>query len=144
MFNRDQKLSMSAAAFILTASLCAGCMDRNADNIPDEAQPNMPGSAAERARGALETGEHLAKNAAITGRIKTALLSDKGMHAAKINVDTVDGVVTLKGEVPTEKEKARAEVIAMKTPGVTSVINELVVSPSQAGEASPKKPGQGQ
>src|SRR5687767_7627798 len=119
-------------ALAVAIGLCTGCMDRNADNIPDEAQSNMPGSAADRTKRALETGEHLAKNAAITGRIKSALLADKSMHATKINVDTVDGVVTLKGEVPTEEEKARAEVIAMKTPGVTSVINDLIVSPSQA------------
>jgi hyperosmotically inducible protein len=112
-------------------------MDRNADNIPDEAQSNMPGSAASRTKQTLETGEQLAKNAAITGRIKASLLADKSMHATKINVDTVDGVVTLKGEVPAEAEKKRAEEVALKTPGVASVNNELIVSPSQAEEGKP-------
>ena len=121
-------------ALIIPLGLCAGCMDRNADHIPDEAQTNMPGSAAERTKQALETGEGLAKNAATSTRIKTALLADKSMHATKINVDTVDGVVMLKGEVPTEAEKKRAEEVALKTPGVTSVNNELIVSHSQANK----------
>jgi hypothetical protein len=124
----------TTALLLTSALLCTGCMDRNGDKIPDEAQPNVPGSAANRAKGALETTEHLAENAATTGRIKAALLSDKSVHATKINVDTVDGVVTLKGEVPTEAEKTRAEEVAAKTSGVASVHNELVISPSQAKE----------
>ena len=43
-------------------------------------------------------------------------------------MDTTDHVVTLKGTVISQTAKARAEEIARTTDGVTSVVNQLVIS----------------
>ena len=65
---------------------------------------------------------------AITTAVKAALLADPDSSGLKIDVDTKDAVVTLKGTVATEAEKTRAETVARNTKGVTSVVNNLKVS----------------
>jgi hyperosmotically inducible protein len=66
-------------------------------------------------------------DAEITTSVKTKLLGVKDVIANDINVDTNEGVVTLKGSVPTEAQKTRAAEIARGTAGVKSVVNELTV-----------------
>ena len=66
-------------------------------------------------------------DATLTATVKTQLATVKGVIANDINVDTTDGVVTLKGSVPDESQKARAEEVARETPGVKRVVNELTV-----------------
>lgn len=51
------------------------------------------------------------------------------MKGRQINVDTNDGVVTLKGMVDTAQQKQEAEPIARETEGVTRVMNQLTVGP---------------
>ena len=66
-----------------------------------------------------------AKNAGLTGRVKTALANDVGLKTLIINVDSDDGVVTLRGSVDSADTKSRAEQVAKKVDGVKSVKNEL-------------------
>ena len=49
------------------------------------------------------------------------------LNGRDINVDTADHVVTLRGTVLSDAAKARAEVIASGTEGMTRVVNQLVV-----------------
>lgn len=67
-------------------------------------------------------------DSAITASIKADLLKDPGLSALGIEVNTVKGEVTLKGEVSTDIRKQRAEGIASHIVGVTKVINRLRVS----------------
>jgi len=46
-----------------------------------------------------------------------------------IDVDVHGGVVTLKGKVRTDKMRSKAEKVAKKVKGVTSVNNQIAVSP---------------
>ena len=71
-----------------------------------------------------------AKNAGLTGRVKTALANDVGLKTLVINVDSDDGMVTLRGSVDSADTKSRAEQIAKKVDGVKSVKNELRVKGS--------------
>ena len=70
-------------------------------------------------------------DAAITTAVKTALLADPISSGLKIDVDTSNAVVTLKGTVASNDEKARAEELTKATAGVSSVVNELKVSPKK-------------
>lgn len=71
-------------------------------------------------------------NAGLTGKVKTALASDVGLGTVtSINVDSDNGVVTLKGHVDSADKKAKAEEIAKKVDGVKSVKNELRVEPAK-------------
>ena len=69
-------------------------------------------------------------DSAITASIKADLLKDPGLSALGIEVNTVKGEVTLKGDVSTDVRKQRAEGIASHIVGVTKVINQLKVSSS--------------
>jgi osmotically-inducible protein OsmY len=50
-----------------------------------------------------------------------------------IDVDSDNGVVTLKGKVDTAEAKKKAEEIARKVDGVKSVKNELTVEAKKGG-----------
>ena len=66
----------------------------------------------------------------VTTKVKMALLTGEGVGATHINVDTVDGRVTLHGSVATPAEKLRAEVMASGVEGADQVRNLLqVVAP---------------
>jgi len=77
----------------------------------------------------LQVGPALAKPSDpwITAKTKIALLTERGVSSNDINVDTVDGVVTLHGTVNSPEEKARAEEAARKVEGVREVRNLLQV-----------------
>lgn len=66
-------------------------------------------------------------DATITAKVKLKLLEDPVTKARKIDVDTVNGVVTLTGVVETEEEIKRAIEIARKVEGVKRVVNNLKI-----------------
>ena len=66
-------------------------------------------------------------DAALTAKVKTALSLNKRVPAGNINVDSKDGLVTLRGEVNDEETRVIAGMIAQDTPGVREVRNHLYV-----------------
>jgi osmotically-inducible protein OsmY len=69
----------------------------------------------------------------ITAKTKIGLMTTKGVDSSSINVDTVDGRVTLHGKVDSAEAKQAAEDEAKKVSGVKEVRNLLqVVKPSAA------------
>jgi osmotically-inducible protein OsmY len=66
---------------------------------------------------------------ALVDQVRDKLANDADVGGMKIDVDVHQGAVTLKGKVRTDKQRVRAEKIAKKVKGVTSVNNQLVVSP---------------
>jgi osmotically-inducible protein OsmY len=74
-------------------------------------------------------------DAAISASIKTKLAADRAKNLLSVNVDTREGVVHLKGAVPTERDRSEAERLARGTKGVRGVQNDLVVT---EGAASPR------
>lgn len=65
---------------------------------------------------------------ALSDYVEAQLEADEGLDASKIDVSTENGVVMLKGYVPTEQDKDRAEEIAMRAAGVDQVINALTTN----------------
>jgi len=65
----------------------------------------------------------------ITTKAKISLLTADGVRARDVNVDTVDGNVTIHGKVRTEAEKAKAESVVKEIDGVKTVRNLLQVVP---------------
>src|SRR5437899_2183073 len=73
-----------------------------------------------------------ARDLLITSATKLRLLADRRTPALDINVDTVDGDLTLFGMVPSNEAKAAAEEDARRVRGVKRVVNMLqVVHPAK-------------
>lgn len=71
------------------------------------------------------------EDAALTAKVKTRLMADSRVGALDIDVGGQNGIVTLKGSVKDEKEKAAAEEVARATEGVTDVVN--MITPGTGG-----------
>lgn len=63
----------------------------------------------------------------VTTAVKAKLAADDTVKAYRIDVDTQDKVVTLKGEVDTAGAKTRAVELAKATTGVRDVVDQLTV-----------------
>lgn len=71
-------------------------------------------------------GEYVG-DSAVTAKVKSKFLAQKGLDSLDIKVVTVDGIVTLMGNVDTADQAALAEKVAKEVGGVTKVDNKLVV-----------------
>jgi len=76
-----------------------------------------------------------APDAWLTMKTKISLMTTENLSTSDLNVDTVQGVVTLHGKVPTQSEKATAEAAARKVDGVKDVKNLLQVVPDSSKKA---------
>ncbi|MBA3641192.1 MAG: BON domain-containing protein [Acidobacteria bacterium] len=79
---------------------------------------------------ARETGRDAGakiEDALITTKIQSKYFLNGDVKGHEINVDTRNGVVTLKGSVENEAQKKEAEEIARMTDGVTKVLNALTI-----------------
>lgn len=78
-------------------------------------------------------------DASVTAKVKAKLLADPEVAGVHIDVDTIDGQVTLNGKVASEDQRAEAEKLATRTEGVKSVRNLIQV----AGQAPAPVPPAG-
>jgi hyperosmotically inducible protein len=79
---------------------------------------------------AFRSIQESSQDAATTSRVRTALLLSKHVSPFDIKVQTIQGEVTLEGQVPSEQVKTVAGAIAQDTSGVKQVHNNLGVNPS--------------
>jgi hyperosmotically inducible periplasmic protein len=86
---------------------------------PDKSM-TPPNQAADKIGGAAD-------DAAITAKVKAAILAEPGLKSLSINVDTKDATVTLTGNVASDNLRDRAKQIAMSTEGVKNVVDNLTV-----------------
>lgn len=104
-----------------------------AETAMQSAQTKMEQGAANAeatAKDAANTAKGAIDDATITAQVNAGLAKDPDLSALKINVDTVNGKVTLNGPAPSTVARDRAETIAKSVTGVTSVNNQLVVTAS--------------
>jgi hyperosmotically inducible protein len=72
-------------------------------------------------------------DAVITSKVKSKLAADPQTSAVEIDVDTLNGTVTLRGLVDSQEEARDAERLARDTEGVRDVENELEIGDVSAG-----------
>lgn len=72
------------------------------------------------------TGEYL-DDSVITTKVKAAILGEKSLSVAEINVETFKGVVQLSGFVKSRENIDTAVKITRKVAGVVSVKNDMQV-----------------
>lgn len=83
------------------------------------------GASADSA-GHRSVGEFV-DDAAITARVKSGLVSNDGLSALAIEVETHEGVVQLSGFVDTPDQIDTADEIAERQEGVREVRNDLIL-----------------
>lgn len=77
------------------------------------------------AKQATSAAANVIDNAALTTKVKAALLADELVKGTQINVDSDNGVVTLNGAVDSSAHMQKAEQVAKGVSGVTRVQNNL-------------------
>lgn len=85
------------------------------------AEEAAPYPATERTLG------QIIDDAAINTKIKAALLSEEGIDGLRVNVDTLNGKVTLTGAAETPEQIQKAKAIASQVSGVRSVDNRIAI-----------------
>lgn len=70
-------------------------------------------------------------DAALRRVIHERLLYDARVQVTPLNIETLNGEVTLRGEVSSLAERAAAIQVAAHTPGVSALHNELTVRPTR-------------
>jgi osmotically-inducible protein OsmY len=146
--NRFRPLTMATLiAAIFAATTLAAC-DRGSDqrttagqkvdSVIASAQQKIDNARSDVAQGTAEARRDMkdaatdakdaVSDAAITALVNAKLASDKELSALRINVDTVEGRVALRGTAPNPAARDRATQVASSVDGVRSVENQLVVS----------------
>ena len=104
-----------------------------AESAMQNAETKMEQGAANAeatAKDAANTAKGAIDDATITAQVDAGLAKDPDLSALKINVETVNGKVTLNGPAPSTVARDRAEAIAKSVTGVTSVNYQLVFTAS--------------
>jgi len=104
------------------------------------ATPQDPPPAADNSKANKEPGNTADQqmenknDREITRQIRKAVIADKALstYAHNVKIITRNGMVTLRGPVRTEDEKAAIESKAKAVTGVTDVKNELTIAPKNS------------
>jgi len=94
------------------------------------APANASAQVKEKTEQAVKKTGEVITDSAITTEVKTKLLAAKGVPGSKIEVDTTNGIVTLKGAVPTRTARAKAVRITRGSKGVKHVVDQLTIGAS--------------
>src|SRR5882672_2390867 len=100
----------------LASGIATGCQ-RQSDSVDRK----MDQTSEQQA----QKGGDTAKDAAITTKVKAALTAQPGLKSMRIDVNTVNGIVTLTGAVDSQETMERVQQIAQGVEGVRSVENRL-------------------
>ncbi len=119
--NRDQLATERAAG---QTNSTAAEAPRGSDREGTDHATGTSGSIRQTTEADMGVGP----DAAVTMKIQAAYASDDVVKGRNIDVDTDNGVVTLKGSVDSLHERDAAEQIARETAGVKRVVNTLVVA----------------
>lgn len=79
---------------------------------------------------AARTAGQAVDDAAITAKVKSALVADDMVKGLSVNVDTSSGVVKLTGTVSSQAQIDRAVEVAKRVDGVLNVDNNLRIGTS--------------
>lgn len=143
-------LTTTAAGVLALGVACTPEDRREADQELDEAGAQLEqagdreGEALEDAGAAMNRGleranervEPYVRDTELTAKVKAKLTADPEVNPFQIDVDTVDGKVTLTGKVTTERQREEAEHLARGTEGVVEVVNNLEVGRFMSGRPS--------
>jgi hyperosmotically inducible periplasmic protein len=112
----------STLVVVVSAAFVAGCAGMAGGDSSGQGAGQGYGYGSQRTVG------EVVDDATITAQIKAKLAADPDLSALKINVDTNQGAVRLKGEVKTLALRRKADQLAQGIKGVKSVDNQLIIT----------------
>jgi hyperosmotically inducible periplasmic protein len=124
---------LSVAAVLLTLTLAGGCTKAEKAEVREDAQ-----NLGDRVQTAAEGAGQAVRDTALEAKVKTALGMRKGIKADDIDVEAKDGLVTLKGDVDSQRQADLALEVAKGTEGVQSVTSQLMIRVPAAGSTAPR------
>ena len=101
-------------------------VERSAERVGADVKQGAAEMRADAQQAAQEVKGTVA-DAAITASVNAQLARDSELSALKIDVDTSDGRVALRGSAPNRDARDRATRLASGVDGVKSVDNQLIV-----------------
>ncbi|MEO7007840.1 MAG: BON domain-containing protein [Caldimonas sp.] len=117
----------TALALVASGALLSGCEQKTTrDDMPigsATTTTTVPNAAATR----MSRAGDAVSDAALTTKVKSALLADPNVKGLRIDVDTHEGTVTLNGSADSAANMERAATVARSVSGVKSVDNRLSV-----------------
>lgn len=120
---------MKTAIFIGLILVTAGCEQNNAGPPPPD---NTKINERDKSSNALTPGDQGENEVdrTITQRIRQGVMKSDAlsMTAKNVKIITVNTIVTLRGPVANDKERAEITAIAQGTPGVMRVDNQLEIA----------------
>jgi hyperosmotically inducible protein len=130
---RDDKDGLRAAANAAAAPALpsAGDAAARAAHEAAEAARLAADAAREAAKNAADQATNKVADALITTSVHAELAKDPKLSSLRIDVDTDNGRVALRGSAPDEAAKERATQLASAVKGVVSVENQLTVEGTQ-------------
>jgi BON domain len=114
------------ATLVLAAPACGRGSDNTAVGRTLDRDENRPAGTAGRAAPDIVAPT---EDGTITMKIQAKYASDDVIRGRNIDIDATNGVVTLKGQVDSRRERDVAEQLARETDGVKRVIDDLKVAP---------------
>ena len=124
----ESKSALVAA--LLSASFALVACDQRSASEASRKVDQAAQSAAATTSTAVDKAVTATDDAAITAKVKTAILAEPGLKSLQINVDTKEGTVTLSGTVDNSDLRERAKQLAASTSGVKGVVDQLNVKVS--------------
>jgi len=113
-------------ALVASTAIFAAC---TREQRTDAAQAGR--EAGEATTRMAEAASDKTRDAGITASVKAALIGEPTLSALRIDVDTADGRVVLRGSAPDAAARDRAAELARNVAGVTAVDNQLLIQPSR-------------
>ena len=86
-----------------------------------------PANPAQPAQSAEAKADSPVVDAALSEKVRQALVNEHGLNARDLQVIAQNGVVTLSGKVEEKSDQERMMLVAMSVDGVRSVVSNLVV-----------------
>jgi hypothetical protein len=108
--------------------------------VTTNAAPTTPGSPDTKINNNAGPGSSNGTDQATADAINTAIVHNKEMTGSRVDAVVTGGVARLTGTVQNTQQKALASAAASKTPGVTSVVNKLMIDATGGIHSAPSTP----
>lgn len=125
---------LAAAAFVAATGLAACDQSPSSRNTAEVMPPRTTEPSTTESRKTTSSAMDsqptdriaaITDDAAVTTKVKAALMAEPGLRSLEIHVDTKNGVVTLTGTPDSAANRDRAVVVARNVAGVRDVIDQM-------------------